>query len=81
MNIPFASSNLNVLVSETVKSTLDESSISLPVSALSDAIIFSPTENVPFTFTRLITDAALKPSSLVSVLNTNPVAFDVAPFN
>ena len=78
--MPFASSNLNVLVEETVKSVLSEFSISLPVSALSDAIIFSPTLNVPFTFTRLITAAAL-PASLVSVLNKNPVALDVAPFN
>jgi hypothetical protein len=80
MKIPFASSNLNFIDEETVKSAFEEFSISLPVSALSDAIIFSPSVNVPFTFTRFIVAAAL-PASLVSVLNRNPVALDVAPFN
>ena len=57
------------------------SSKSLPVSALSDAIIFSPDWKVPETFTRLITASVLDGSfSTVSVLNTNPTALEVLPF-
>ena len=81
INIAFASSNLKLVTSDMVTSVLVLSSTSFPVSALSDAIIFSPTWNAPETFTRLRTASVIVLSvSLVSVLKINPVALDVAPF-
>ena len=43
INTARTSSNLKVSILDIVKSAFDEFSISLPVSALSDAISFSPT--------------------------------------
>ena len=52
MNILLASENVLVVTKLTVKSVLDEFSISPLVSAESDAINFSPDWNVPTTFVK-----------------------------
>ena len=76
MNILLASENVLVVTKLTVKSVLDEFSISPLVSAESDAINFSPDWNVPTTFVK----RTRWPSALlVSVSKTKPVAPEVLP--
>ena len=61
-------------------SALELVSIIPPVSALSDAIIFSPFWNVPDTLTKSINVPA-SPLVLAEVFFTKPVAPDVTPCN
>ena len=73
MNICLASAKECVTIFDTVKSALAAFSIINPVSAESDAIIFSPELNVPITCVRTICVPE------VNEPKTNPVAPDVLP--
>ena len=73
INTALTSDILFVTALVIVKSVFPEFSTILPVSEESDAVIFSPTLNVPATFVR-ITSAAPVPSA-----NTHPVAPELTP--